>query len=107
MEDKEELKFPLSFDQCPNCGSERKIAGEILKQEKEKGKISPGVKAFISTSNSVIADMGRTWLSAPIISTFYDVCGDCGTYYCIHAELGIATPQLGQQPPQVKGFGGN
>ena len=42
MEQKDEgLKFPLIFNQCPNCGSERGLANEVLREEKAKGKIRP------------------------------------------------------------------
>lgn len=96
----EELQFPMTFTQCPNCSSTRRLAMEILQQEKDKGKIRDDVTdAFLSRDQSVIADNTRTWLSAPAIITYYDVCVDCGATYCIRAELVTVTPTLTKPGP--------
>ena len=103
----DEIKFPLTFERCPNCGGTRRLAQSILEQEKEKGKIlGEEVKAAIFTPPpTIITDPRAISLSSPAIVTHYDVCiekvgdGLCGTLYCVRADLGRAT--VGQAP---KGF---
>ncbi len=100
----EKPMFPINIDKCPNCGSTRRIANEVLEIEKEKGKIGPKVVSFLFQHQSLITDPAKTVLSAPIIMSFFDVCVDCGTVYCIHAEVKTAMP--GQTPggPAGQGF---
>jgi len=96
----QEIKFPITFDKCPNCESERKLANEVLNQEKEKGKIGLEVSAFIFQNQSLIVDMRKTWFTAPMIITTYDVCLDCGTVYCIKVDVQTTTPQYRKPPEQ-------
>lgn len=94
----DEIKFPLDFKECPVCGSTRRIAGEVLEMQKEKGNIGLESNAYLFPHQSVIADAKRTFLSAPMILTFYDACADCGTVYCIHADVKVVVPG-GKLPP--------
>jgi len=105
MEDKggnmEEKPTALNFTTCPICGSERLQANEVLQKEIEKGRMPKNSKAFLFTHQSIIA-AGQNWLSAPMVMSFYDVCMDCGTVVCIHAEVRTAVaggkmPQAGTQ----------
>jgi len=96
-----ELKFPLDFTNCPNCNSDRRLSNIILEQEKEKGKMPKESQAFLFTHTSIIAHPNGRWLTAPALITFYDACVDCGTMYCVHAELGTATPGAGPQAPKA------
>ncbi len=98
----EELKFPLKFTKCPICGSTRRLAEELVKQEKEKGKIGLDANAFLFQQQTLIMDPRKVILSFPVCITFYDACLDCGTTYCVHAELMQGAPQM-KQPP----LGGN
>ncbi len=101
----EEIKFPLSFTQCPVCGSIRRVANEILNSEKEKGKVGLEISAFLFQHQSLIADARKTILSAPMITSMYDVCVDCGTVYCIHVQVGTAVPGAAPgKPPSGSGF---
>ena len=103
-EQPEEIKFPLHFTVCPNCGSTRFVANEVLKKEKEKGKISPNIQnAFLFSHNSAILDATRTVLSAPVIVTFFDSCADCGTVVAVHTELKTGVPGVQQAPPTQYG----
>lgn len=99
----EELKgiFPLDVTKCPNCGSERTLAKEVLKEEKAKKKVNPASNAFLFQHSSLITDNTKPVLSVPIILSFFDVCAEkeCGTVYCVHAELKMAVPGLGQKQP--------
>jgi len=88
----------LNFTKCPNCGSERRIAYEVLLEQIEKGKMKKESNAFLFTHQSIIAGPVGTWLSAPVVISFYDVCADCGTVYCIHVEVKTAV-QGGKTPP--------
>ena len=81
MEEQEELQFPLIFNQCPNCGSARRIANEVLRKRMDEGKIAEDVTAWLGSSQAIIVDPRKTWLSAPAIQAKFDVCADCGTYY--------------------------
>ena len=94
----EEIKFPLKFKECPTCGSTRRVANEVLEKEKEKGKFKPEITSFLFPHQSVIATSPH-FLSAPMIVTFYDACADCGTVYCIHAEVRTVTPGVKPSPP--------
>lgn len=79
----------LDFAQCPNCESTKHVANEVLQEQIEKGRMPKDSKAFLFQHQSIIAK-SMQWLSAPIILSFYDVCADCGTVYCIHAEVQTA-----------------
>ena len=90
----DEIKFPLNFNSCPNCGSTRRLADIVLNQEKEKGKVGKEAKASIQVFHAVIADPRMVTFEAPAIMAFMDICADCGTMYCVHAQLGKATRQV-------------
>jgi len=98
-----ELEFPLVFDQCPNCGSERRIVEILLEKEREQGRINKDAKATVMIQNTAIVDPTRAGmaLTIPVLLTFYDICADCGTLYCVLAQLQKAMPQMapGKQPP--------
>lgn len=96
--------FPLNFTQCPNCESENRMAGTVLKQEKAKGKLKKEVNAWLFAHQSIVAGQPGTWISAPVITSYYDACVDCGTVYCVHAGLGTVVPGGKVPPPQ---FGNN
>ena len=89
----------LHFDECPVCESDRRLANEILAQEVEAGKVPISTKAFLYTHQSVIA--AGTWLTAPMIITFYDMCMDCGTVYVVHSE--VHKVMQGGKPPKSGG----
>lgn len=102
----EELQFPLNFDHCPNCGSTKRLAETVAKQEKEKGKISEDTHVVMVSYQTLVADPRKMILTVPIISTFVDICADCGTLYCVHAELGMASPSMPYPKSGVPPFGG-
>ena len=99
-------KYPsLDIKQCPNCGSTRRLADEVLQQQIKEKKMPKESAAFIMPYKSVVA-MGDRWLSAPCIFSFYDVCVECGTLYCTHAEVQTVV-QGGKPNPKYqagKGF---
>ena len=106
MEEEPQLKFPLEFKECPNCGSTRRVAGTIAEQEKQKGKLAKEVQACIQQLTCIITDPRMIALQAPVIIAFMDICADCGTYYCIRAQLGTATPgPAPRKGPNLRGLG--
>ena len=100
MEEQEEKQFPIHMEQCPNCGSLRRVAMEVLNKEHEAGKAMVATTAFLFQHQSLIAPPGGQFLSATVIVTWYDVCYDCGTVYCIHADTKVAVKGMGNQGKQ-------
>lgn len=103
----QELKFPLDFTKCPVCGSTERLAETLVKQEQENSKIGKDAKPFLFQEQTLIMDPRKVVLSFPVALSFYDVCLNCGTVYCVHAELARGTPQMKQAPPggNMKPFG--
>ena len=110
MEEKQE--FPKTFDKCPVCGSTRRLAGMIGEQEKAKHKLMANTPVFLNQLQTIVADQAIPSSTVPVLITSLDVCADCGTLYCIRADVGTATVQakpsiLGRQPPQKPPFFNN
>lgn len=102
MEEKhkeQESQLPLNIGQCPNCGGTRRIANEVLQEQIKKGRMKKDTKAFLYNHQSIIAGPVGTWLSAPMVISFYDVCMDCGTVYCVNAQ--VKTAMQGGKMPQA------
>lgn len=93
----EEIKFPIEFKKCPNCGSTQRVAKILLDQEKERGKAGTLADAGAFMQQALLADPTRPFLSAPVLISLFDICAECGTAYCIRAEVRQATPQM--KPP--------
>jgi len=89
-----EIKFPLTFEKCPSCGSTRRIAGEMLKQEQAKGKLTDIKVTFLFRHQSLMANPSGRFISAPMIHSFYDTCVECGTVYCIVATVQAVMPGM-------------
>lgn len=110
----EEVKFPLTFSQCPNCGSERKVAKSIVDEEIAAGKLPWDTKGIIMEVKNIYFDpnpkLVATKIEAPAVRAFMDICADCGTFYCVYAEKGKVQLQgkimRGQPPPGQSPFGG-
>jgi len=96
----EELKFPIDFDACPKCGSKRKVAQELIEQEKKKGKAGEDMRGAVIVQRTLIADGRRTLLSALMLTAMIEICYDCGTLYCVHAETAITQIQTGAPMPK-------
>lgn len=100
-----ELKFPLKFEKCPACGSKRRVAEIITNQEKAKGRVGKDRGTCIISYQSLVMDpaSGGIIYAPPLITTMFDVCADCGTFYCTQADLGTARvemkPGAAAEPP--------
>ena len=89
-------KYPITkdFRECPVCGGKHRIAEDELNHLKGIGSAGKNLQAFLFTHTGMIMDQTKFVLTAPLISTFYDVCSDCGTAYCVHVDVVQAVPQL-------------
>lgn len=106
-EREEEKEFPREFGVCRACGSTKTLAGLLLEQEREKGKVGKETIGAAQVFQSIIADPRVPSLSAPILIALIDICAECGTVRCIKAETKIgavqATPKPGG-PTMFKGM---
>ena len=89
-EDEKTISFPLTFDKCPSCGSTDRIANIIGEQEKAKGKIRKIATCVAFMQTMIITDPVIAVISAPSLTIGYDVCAECGTVYCVFAEVAQA-----------------
>ena len=88
------IEYPLNFGACPNCGSDRLMANEMIRELKCEGKARLDIKACLFRYTSIIGDSTMKTVSTPVIVTSYDACVDCGTVFVVSARRGIATSGL-------------
>ncbi len=81
-----------SFDKCPNCGSEHQMGAGVLEELMAQGKAKEGTRAYVFQHSSLIMDPRCVNITAPLLTTFYDICSDCGTVYCVHAKVEVIMP---------------
>lgn len=100
------------FDKCPNCGSEKRLMGEIVKEQKEKGKLegmSPCLMLLQSVAGSPKDIMtGLLGSTIPVGIGILDACMDCGTVYTVEqqeAEVPIERLQQEQGRQQMPNLG--
>jgi len=103
------------FDKCPACGSTRRWADEVAKEQIEKGVMDAGLKYGIYQVGGPILDPRRTnkmlvGSKVPVILALLDVCLDCGALYAVRLERGevplravVAQPPPGFIPPGAMG----
>ena len=107
----EEVRFPLTFDTCPNlimrnskvevCGSKRRVAESIVKEEIEKGRLSKEAQGGTRLTTAILGDPRGIAISVPAILISYDICVDCGWEYVTQVNKTTATPQM--MPPPKHG----
>ena len=103
MEQKQ-VKFPLKFNQCPNCGSEERVTKVVLDNEHTKGKAMKATDSHLIQCQSLITNPNMPFLSAPMVVAYLDACADCGTIYCVRAEVITAVPGVklpGNRPQHI------
>ena len=92
----------LNITTCPHCGGEKFLAMEVCKQQVEVGKLPKESTAYLFSHKSIIAGPAGTWLTAQMVISFFDICEECGTTVCVHAEVktvmagGKELPRAGQ-----------
>jgi len=96
------MEYPKTFDVCPNCGSMVRII-ESESREQSVGKdatVRAGAKTGVLITQTAIFDPTRPGILAPkkvpIIMARFDICGDCGTLYCVEVQRaeGTASPHI-------------
>lgn len=100
MEEQEQkgLKFPLTWDKCPCCGSTEAVADMVAKEEKAKGRIGKNMKACIIQVISPITDSRLALLNVPILISHWDTCYKCGAVYSRNTDKTEGTIQQGSPP---------
>ena len=95
-----ENEFPKIF-KCPHCGSSKTVIGVSLAPFKENGKIPIDAFGAMERKATPLLDPRMCTLTVPLTMTSWDVCYDCGTYYCTKAEI-IQQPK--QNAPGAPGI---
>ncbi len=103
MENLDKPIWPKEFKFCQSCGGTNTIANDIIQAEKDAGKSDEKVIAFLYQHQSLIRDPGKTQLSAPKVTSFYDACSQCGTVRVVHVHVQKAMIG-GPVPKQGPGF---
>ena len=105
--------FPVQFDKCPVCGSERRLVEEEVTKEIAEGKLSPGTMIPALMSQSVMYNPieGSRILArrlVPCLVGIYDVCADCGTLYLhVMVKQAVGIEPQAQQKQNFPGSSGN
>ena len=82
MEEQKELKFPLEWDACPNCGSTVAVGKSVVEEQKAKGKMPKDSQGGMLSLNTIVADPRTKALMVPLLIAQIDICATCGTLYC-------------------------
>ena len=108
--EQKELIFPIIHDKCPVCGSTRRVANEVKKQEAAKGKVHEEANFGLGMYRAAISDPSIPSLSCPIIIAILDVCVDCGAVYspvvnCTEQGMSLELPGKGEKGQMLPPFG--
>jgi len=85
------IEFPITFKECPNCHSTRRIVSEVKKQYRQ-GK--EGTEQAMTVITTPVADQVDMLVALPIpwVTAAFDICADCGTFYCFMATVEMRRP---------------
>ena len=108
-----ELKFPLTWDKCPVCGSTERVADKIREEKIAAGKWRPELAACIQQWIVPFIDPVKTPMfpgitKVTVLSVLVDICANpkCGAIYCKKIEMQETIPQGGPgHQPTMKPFG--
>lgn len=105
-----EQQVLASFDKCPVCGSERRLMGELVKEQKEKGKMPEDTQACLQLlSAAAFSPMSAATTligeKVPTGTAILDACLDCGTVYAVQLLRGEVRLQIQQMPMQGQQMG--
>jgi len=91
----EEIKYPITQDDCPNCHSKERLGQRAIKELQEEGKLSKGLypdglmmQIPLIDSKRITALFSPT-VKVPIIIVYWDVCKECRTMYCTKFDLQV------------------
>ena len=111
VQERREMNYPLKFDRCPICHSQKRVIEYEVNAEKAKGKIGKDRIPTTSISMYPVFDpLAGPSLSSPVITVYRDIC------VCGHEYITLITRQelprhqieqlLGMQTIPGKGFKG-
>ena len=103
MENLDRPIWPKEYKFCQACGGTDTIANDITQAEKDAGKCGGNVIAFLYQHQSLIRDTAKAALSAPMVTSYYDACSQCGTVRVVHVHVQkamIGGPMPKQKPGQ-------
>lgn len=98
--------FPMTFDECPVCGSERRIIQEEAEHEIGAGRLPKGSTTGAMMTQTALFDptaMSTGILAkreVPFLVGLYDVCAECGCFYLVEMRRDNRTisPQIKEMP---------
>ena len=99
----EEIKYPITRDDCPNCHSKERLGQEAIKKLQEEGKLTKGLYPdglmlqVPLVDNQRISTLLTPTVNVPVITIYWDVCKECHTMYCTKFDL--VTQEI---PVQIK-----
>ncbi len=91
------VKFPLDFKKCPVCGSSKRVIEECFKNESPalRRMATEGRVALIQFTGQITdVRVPLIGLPVPVVVFNFDVCADCGCFYCIGADKTIGVNQI-------------
>ncbi|MDP2727025.1 MAG: hypothetical protein Q8P59_05740 [Dehalococcoidia bacterium] len=111
MAETQPLTFPLKWDKCPSCGSNRRVADQVKEEEKAKGRVGADLHTALAVLTTLIIDPRNAsrQLTAPVLITYLDACAACGALYCVHIDrqeqsLAVMAPGQPGRPPAGPGM---
>ena len=94
----DELTFPRTFNACPVCQSKRGCAGMVAEAEQKAHRMSENINGAAGMIQNVIMDPNRPIVfSVKLLSSFLEVCYDCGTVYAKHVT--VSDQKMDIKPP--------
>jgi hypothetical protein len=111
-EEKEEFKFPMVFDSCPNCGCKETIIQVALKEYVEKGQAKIDDSTAIFRFGTMLLNPSQAIIKMPMLATVLNGCPRCGTAFFSKVEIQdvpvtgkLGGPKQGPQMPPIFGQG--
>lgn len=100
-----ENELVARFDKCPNCGSESRLIGDMVKDKKKNGKLE-GMSPCLMLLQSVVGSpkdimTGLLGSTIPVGIAILDACRDCGAIYAVEEQIAeVPIERLQQQQAQ-------
>lgn len=74
---------------CPKCGSTDRLMERIAAPERQSGALPDDVVVFIETKSGTVLNPRIQYVPGtlrPAGTTYWDLCFECGQYYCFLAK---------------------
>jgi len=80
---------------CPKCGSKDRFMSRIAQKEKDKGVLPEGLIGVLEVRSITVANPKPVipyipGMVKPCGNAYFDICFECGTYYCFRVEESMA-----------------